>query len=214
MVEFLCHCATCIWRHCKISECTLVDCKYGCGVVTYHRIGELCPNRIVTCINLHYGYKKLLLQCKIKSHLAHCPASVVRCKFAWEHVDCNILTSNSTSVPHHETHSLMPVNNGENFAERFLKSNLERIIDSLEPKEKGKEFSTMVKPSSSYLAYPEEPYSQYCRHGDHFPKMTFISSPSPSSCCFYITTKFTHCLQLRVLMQCEKLWDVMNSNKM
>ena len=64
----------------------------------------------------------------------------------------------------------------------------------------------MVEPSSSYLAYPEEPYSRYCRYGDPFQveaKMTFVSS-SPSSCCFYITTKSTHRQQLRVLMQCEK----------
>ncbi|XP_065890604.1 F-box only protein 40-like isoform X1 [Dysidea avara] len=218
MVEIHRHCVNCVWRHCKFSECTLVDCEYGCGAVTHQcklqDHGELCPNRIVTCINVHYGCEELLPRYKIKSHLAHCPASVVRCKFTWEHVDRNILNTSVNGVPpHHGTHPLTTHDNsGENFVEKFLQSNLEHIVNNLESEESKEElcskvFSTMIEPSSSYMAFPEEPYARYCSYGDRFQteaKLTFVSSATPSACCFYITTKSVQRLQLRVLVQCDK----------
>jgi len=207
MVEFHQHCANCVQRNCKFSDCSLLNCEYGCGAVTHQcklqDHGELCPNKPIVCINERYGCKALLQRHKMMSHLAHCPASVVRCSFTWEHVDRNLITN---SVLHHEIRPLQPPQskNEETFVEKFRSSNIKRVLES---EEKEKEFSTMVEPTSSHLAYPEEPYTRFCRYGDIFQKeaqMSYIASYSPSACCFYITTKSTQRLQLRVLMQCDK----------
>ena len=197
------HCANCVSRYCKVSECSMVDCVHGCGAVVHqckildHE--EVCFNKRVPCINAIYGCEVMMPRSRIKVHLAHCPASLVHCKFTWERVDRNLIKNSDRILP----------SNGDkapegNYSEEFLASDVERIRNSLDSNETNKELSTMLEPSAAHHLLSGAPYHSTTRRrgGRH---VFNVKSLPPSVCCFYITTESGHRQQLHVLIRCNEV---------
>jgi hypothetical protein len=44
---------------------------------------ETCPEAIVSCTNASFGCKELLKRRNLASHIAHCPASILHCRFTY-----------------------------------------------------------------------------------------------------------------------------------
>jgi len=195
-VEVHGHCATCVSRFCKVSDCPMVDCEHGCGIVAHqckmedHE--EVCMSKTVPCINAHYGCEMLLARYKMKTHLAHCPASVVYCKFTWERTERNIIDDRVESGK----------SEGVKFAKDFLASDIERAERKLESEEKAKELSMMLQPSAAHHLLIGAPYHQSYLHGRQ--GGVAMKSLSPSFCCFYMTTESTNREQLHMLIRCNE----------
>ncbi|XP_078688869.1 F-box only protein 30-like isoform X1 [Branchiostoma floridae x Branchiostoma belcheri] len=86
------HCTQCYRRSCFIKPeldvaCEMQACPVDCGArfhackLTEHRL--ICPNEKAACINAVNGCPKWLPRGQHAKHLAHCPASVVRCTMEW-----------------------------------------------------------------------------------------------------------------------------------
>jgi len=137
---------------------------------------------------------------RIGRHLAHCPASLVHCKFTWERVDRNrvnqgdILSSNSSDSDKLE----------RSYVRDFLASDVERIKKSLDLNERNKELSTMLEPSAAHHLLVGAPYHRSSPYNKN-PSNFSLKSLSPSVCCFYITTESTHRQQLHVLIRCNEI---------
>jgi len=101
---------------------------------------EVCMNKFVTCVNAHYGCEALLARYKKRTHLAHCPASVVHCRFTWERVELVSAVSETGCTP--EDYN----NGGSIFAKDFLDSDLKRMNKNV-----GSEYSFTEK-IQSYVA--------------------------------------------------------------
>ena len=200
------HCAKCISRYCKVPECPVVDCVHGCGAVVHqckvldHEV--VCFNKRVPCINSLYGCDLVMPRSRIKTHLAHCPASLVHCKFTWERVDRHLIKEQDDNSP--KTSSTSEGDTRErNYAEEFLASDVERIKNSLDLQERSKELSMMLEPSAAHHLLVGAPYhrtSSYSGHRDFSVKCI-----SPSVCCFYLTTESTQRQQLHVLIRCNEV---------
>lgn len=199
------HCVKCISRYCKIPECPMIDCPYGCGAVAHqckildHK--EVCFNKKVPCINALYGCETLMPRSKIKVHLAHCPASLVHCKFLWERVDRNIIKNADHTKHTSSDNSSENAKTEKNYSEEFLASDVERIKDSLDLEDRSKELSAMLEPSAAHNLLVGAPY--------HYRSSPYSRSPlkfvSPSVCCFYMTPESTHRQQLHILVQCNEV---------
>ena len=190
------HCATCISRYCKVPDCPMVDCDNGCGIVAHQckmvDHDEVCMSKTVPCINVHYGCKMLLVRYKMKTHLAHCPASVVHCKFTWERADRNII----------DDHIESDKSEGVKFAKDFLASDVKRAERWLESAEKTKELSMMLQPSAAHHLLIGAPYHRSYPHRRQ--GGVTMMSLSPSFCCFYLTTESTDREQLHMLIRCNE----------
>ena len=86
------HLAHCPASHCKsreLQQSPLEECPHGCGLLAHqynvldHE--ELCSKKIVPCTNAVFGCKAVMPRSEVNSHLLHCPASVVQCKFKLEY---------------------------------------------------------------------------------------------------------------------------------
>ena len=191
------HCTTCVSRYCKASDCPIVDCENGCGTVmhqckmTDHE--EVCMNKFVPCVNAHYGCEALLARYKMKTHLAHCPASVVHCKFTWERVDRNIIAATDESDRCESV----------KFAEDFLASDKERAEAKLVNEDRTKEMSMMLQPSAAHHLLNGAPYHRSYPYDRRQGGVT-VRSLSPSFCCFYMTTESTEREQLHMLIRCNE----------
>lgn len=199
------HCVKCISRYCKIPECPMVDCVHGCSAVLHqckmldHE--ELCFRKTVPCINSPYGCEAMMRRHKINVHLAHCPASLVHCKFTWERVDRNLIKDWGDVSPSNQSESDTPE---RSYAEEFLASDVERIKRSLDLKEKDKELSAILEPSAAHQLLVGAPYhgsSSYKRGRLQFS----VKSLSPAVCCFYMTTESSHRQQLHILIRCNEV---------
>ncbi len=72
---------------CERQDCTVEACQNGCGMSLHRcKVAEhtesTCPESRVPCINTQHGCEAFLRRKHIVSHLEHCPASTVMCKFS------------------------------------------------------------------------------------------------------------------------------------
>ena len=202
------HCAKCISRHCKITECPMVNCIHGCGAIVHqckipdHE--EVCYQKRIPCINAVYGCEAVMPRNRIKVHLAHCPASLVHCKFAWERVDRNLIKNQDHTLP-------LPNSCSENskpeksFVHQFLASDMEHIENCVDLKEINKELNPMLKPSVAHYLLVGIPYLArpfpYRRNQKDF----VVKGISPSVRCFCMTAESSHREQLHVVIQCNEV---------
>lgn len=198
------HCAKCISRYCKIPECPMTNCVHGCGAIIHqckildHE--ELCFNKRVPCVNALYGCEVVMSRNRIGAHLVHCPASLVHCKFTWERVDRNI----------HNQDDILPSNSSESdkseksYVRDFLASDVERIKNSLDLKERNKELSAMLESSAAHHLLVGAPYHRSSSYNKG-PSNFSLKSLPPSVCCFYMTTESTHRQQLHILIRCNEV---------
>lgn len=93
------HCQTCYSAHCKFEPiveynskitdgCQVLTCPNICGMTLHEckleeHLAHTCQNQTVDCINSLYGCPHEYPRYKTKSHIHHCPASVVTCKMEW-----------------------------------------------------------------------------------------------------------------------------------
>ncbi|XP_035680282.1 F-box only protein 30-like [Branchiostoma floridae] len=86
------HCTQCYRRSCFVKpeldvSCEMQACPADCGA-RFHACklsehGLICPNEKAPCINAVNGCPKWMPRGQHARHLAHCPASVVRCTMEW-----------------------------------------------------------------------------------------------------------------------------------
>lgn len=81
------HCRGCVNSFCaQTSDCPVDKCRNGCGF-SFHRCKAAeheqlsCPEARVSCTNATYGCEELLPRKALKTHLVHCPASILQCRF-------------------------------------------------------------------------------------------------------------------------------------
>ena len=86
--EHLAHCPAGNSEMRELQESSLAECEQGCGSFVHqydamdHEV--LCTKKLVHCTNATYGCQAMMPRCKINTHLFHCPASLVHCKFKLE----------------------------------------------------------------------------------------------------------------------------------
>ena len=83
------HCLNCVFTRCASKEgCPFVICLecqtplHACKLDDH--LAHICQNHMVPCCNEAYGCKVVLKRYKRASHLLHCPASIVQCRFAYQ----------------------------------------------------------------------------------------------------------------------------------
>lgn len=81
------HCQGCVNSYCTFSsDCPVEYCQNGCGV-SLHRCKwaehdkHTCSEALVCCINAVNGCREMLARKSLGSHLPHCPASILQCRF-------------------------------------------------------------------------------------------------------------------------------------
>lgn len=107
------HCDGCYLASCRASSsndaCPVKPCPGGCGVVLHGcKVDEhslyTCPTTPVPCTNTVYGCESVLPRARLGSHLAHCPASVVRCRFAYDRTSLDESTPPTPDVEDKSVH--------------------------------------------------------------------------------------------------------------
>ena len=85
------HCDSCVLISCNgtADTCPVEVCPKGCKTSlhrckTEEHVLHTCPASYVPCINSGFGCEALLPRAKLGSHLKHCPASVVQCRFSYD----------------------------------------------------------------------------------------------------------------------------------
>lgn len=83
------HCLNCMRTNCKENAgCPVEYCKNSCGS-SMHRCKwpdhdrDICPEAMVNCTNVTCGCKELVKRKNLAAHIAHCPASIVYCRFVY-----------------------------------------------------------------------------------------------------------------------------------
>lgn len=84
------HCRSCIRVHCKENAdcCPVECCKNSCGSYM-HRCKwpeheeDICSEATVNCINFTWGCKESMRRKDLGTHLQHCPASNIYCRFVY-----------------------------------------------------------------------------------------------------------------------------------
>lgn len=197
------HCAKCISRYCKIPECPMANCVHGCGAIMHQCKAsdheEVCFQKRVPCINTVYGCEAMMPRDMIKVHLAHCPASLVHCKFIWERVDRNLTKSQDHISDNTESDKAE-----RNYVEEFLASDVERIKNNLDLKEKDKELSAMLEPSAAHHLLVGAPHHRSFLYSRGRTNLV-VKRLSPLVCCFYMTTESSHREQLHILIRCNEI---------
>ena len=82
------HCENCVKLYCSApSGCKMLLCEYGCGAQLHgckmkdHK--NVCQKCRIPCINSDYGCPAVITRDILRSHLQHCPASVIFCTMEW-----------------------------------------------------------------------------------------------------------------------------------
>lgn len=98
------HCDSCYRIVCRDENaCPVQACPANCGA-SFHvckldqHTQYICPSALVPCINSSFGCELVLPRSKLGGHLAHCPASVLHCRYAH---DRNKADSSISSTPNH-----------------------------------------------------------------------------------------------------------------
>ena len=85
------HCDSCISAKCRSTEngCPVEICPNGCETFLHRcKVDEhtlyTCMAAKSPCINAPYGCEEVLPRAKLASHLEHCPASVLFCRFSYD----------------------------------------------------------------------------------------------------------------------------------
>jgi len=84
------HCSDCFLVNClETSACPLIYCSNGCSARmheckrTDHE--NICPNSVISCLNVNYGCPSKIRRAELTRHLRICPASIVVCTFDYHH---------------------------------------------------------------------------------------------------------------------------------
>lgn len=81
------HCESCVSLDCRRHNgCPVVQCKNLCGFSMHEckvqeHLEDLCPHSLVPCVNTALGCELTMERRRLASHVQHCPASVLVCKF-------------------------------------------------------------------------------------------------------------------------------------
>lgn len=81
------HCFNCVTAYCKENpSCPVEYCKNSCGSSMHgckwpDHDREICPEALVNCTNASYGCKERIRRKNLSTHILHCPASTVHCRF-------------------------------------------------------------------------------------------------------------------------------------
>lgn len=86
-----CHCDACVLISCSSTPdtCPVEVCPNGCKTSlhrckTEEHVLHTCPASYVPCINSSFGCEAVLPRARLGSHLRHCPASVIQCRFSYD----------------------------------------------------------------------------------------------------------------------------------
>ena len=92
------HCRNCVLSACSKEEakCPVKHCPNGCGTAMHlckldEHLEHVCSEAHVPCLNAIYGCEEMMRRGNLLTHLEHCPASIVMCRFSHDRMSMDFL---------------------------------------------------------------------------------------------------------------------------
>ena len=98
------HCRNCILSSCskRADECPVKHCPNGCGAAMHtckveEHLLHVCLETHIPCTNAVYGCEELIKRGILLTHVEHCPASILMCRFSHDRMSVDFLGKKDSS---------------------------------------------------------------------------------------------------------------------